>query len=60
MVKLIDPRGTEYKIQDYAQAFGLSAVVPGVTPLVMAVLLAIVEFVVGVYLFFAMCRRRTT
>lgn len=60
MVKLIDPRGTEYKIQDYAQAFGLSAVVPGVTPLVLAVLLAIVEFVVGVYLFFAICRRRTT
>ena len=60
MVKLIDPRGTEYKIQDYAQAFGLSAVVPGVTPLVLAVLLAIVEFVMGVYLFFAICRRRTT
>lgn len=60
MVKLIDPRGTEYKIQDYAQAFGLSTLAQGVTPLVLAVALAMVEFAMGVYLFFAIRRRRTT
>lgn len=59
MVKLIDPRGTEYKIQDYAQAFGLSTLAQGVTPLVLAVALAMVEFAMGVYLFFAIRRRRT-
>ncbi|MGN0234558.1 MAG: BT_3928 family protein [Bacteroidaceae bacterium] len=59
MVKLIDPRGTEYKIQDYAQAFGLSAMAQGVTPLVLAVALAMTEFTMGVYLFFSIRRRRT-
>ena len=33
IVKLIDPVGTQYKIEDYAQAFGLSALLPGFVPL---------------------------
>lgn len=58
-VKLIDPHGTEYKIQDYAQAFGLQALAQGVTPLVLAVALAMLEFSVGIYLLFGIRRRRT-
>ncbi|MEE1214236.1 MAG: DoxX family protein, partial [Bacteroidaceae bacterium] len=33
IVKLIDPVGTQYKIEDYAQAFGLSTLLPGFVPL---------------------------
>ena len=59
-VKLIDPHGTEYKIQDYARAFGLAAVAAQeVLPLVMAVALAMVEFSMGIYLLFGIRRRRT-
>ena len=58
-VKLIDPHGTEYKIQDYAQAFGLATLVQGVVPLVLAVALAMLEFSVGIYLLFGIRRRRT-
>lgn len=58
-VKLIDPHGTEYKIQDYAQAFGLQALAQGVVPLVLAVALAMLEFSVGIYLLFGIWRRRT-
>ena len=44
IVKLIDPVGTQYKIEDYAQAFGLSALLPGFVPLLLAVGLAFIEF----------------
>lgn len=59
-VKLIDPHGTEYKIQDYARAFGMQALAAQeVLPLVMAVVLAMLEFSVGIYLLFGIQRRRT-
>lgn len=60
VVKLIDPRGTEYKIQDYAQAFGLSVLIPSYVPLVLSVALALLEFCLGIFLFFAVHRLRTT
>lgn len=60
VVKLIDPRGTEYKIQDYAQAFGLSALIPSYVPLILSVGLALLEFCIGIYLFFSIHRLRTT
>lgn len=56
-VKLIDPRGTQYKIEDYAAAFGLSRFMPESLPLVLACLLAILEFLLGIYLFFGIRRR---
>jgi len=59
-VKLIDPRGTEYKIQDYGEVFGLSAFLPQYVPLVLSVLLALFEFAMGIYMFFGTRRLRTT
>ncbi len=58
-VKLIDPHGTEYKIQDYAQAFGLQVLTQGVVPLVLSVAIAMLEFTMGIYLLFGIRRKRT-
>ncbi len=58
-VKLNDPRGTQYKIEDYAQAFGLASLVPYPLPLVAAVALAMLEFCLGVWFFFGINRRRS-
>ena len=59
LVKVVDPRGTQYKFDDYFQAFGWSEWIPGFLPLWLAVLLAVFEFCIGIYLFFGI-RRRTT
>lgn len=40
-VKLIDPRGIQYKIEDYGAAFGLSGSMPESLPLVLACVLEI-------------------
>lgn len=58
-VKLIDPRGTQYKIEDYSTAFGMASLVPEWLPLVLACVLATVEFLMGVYLLFGIRRRLT-
>lgn len=58
-VKLIDPRGTQYKIEDYGAAFGLTSMMPEWLPLVLACVLAIVEFLMGIYLLFGIRRRLT-
>ena len=60
VVKLIDPRGTQYKIEDYGAAFGMSNLLPEGLPLVLACLLGIVEFLMGIYLFFGIRRRLAT
>ncbi len=60
IVKLIDPHGTEYKIQDYGEAFGLGALLPATVPLILSIILATVEFSLGIYLFFGMNKKRTT
>lgn len=57
IVKLIDPHGTEYKIQDYAQVFGLSSLVSSEVALMLAVALAVCEFTFGVFVFFGMRKR---
>ena len=44
LVKVVDPRGTQYKFDDYFQAFGWSEWIPGFLPLWLAVLLAVFEF----------------
>ena len=56
-VKLIDPHGTQYKIEDYSSALGIASFMPEWLPLVLACVLAIVEFLIGIYLFFGIRRR---
>ena len=56
-VKAIDPLGTQYKIQDYLVAFGWADALPDFLPLLASVLIGIVEFCLGVYLFFGIRRR---
>lgn len=56
-VKAIDPLGTLYKIQDYLLAFGMPGIVPESLVYLMAVMLACMEFCLGVYLLFGIRRR---
>lgn len=54
-VKAVDPMGTVYKMADYADAFGI-----GVSPLWLLIgagMLIMVEYVMGVSLFFGLYRR---
>ena len=59
-VKLIDPKGTEYKIQDYLAAFGFADSVFASIPLLLAVLFSACEFVMGIYMLFGIQRRLTS
>ena len=59
-VKAVDPLGTQYKIQDYLEAFGWAASVPAFLPFLASILQAMVEFCLGVYLLFGIRRRMTT
>lgn len=58
-VKAIDPLGTKYKIQDYLTAFGWIERFPEFFPFLAAILLGIVEFCLGIYLFFGIRRKIT-
>ncbi len=60
LVKLIDPVGTQYKIEDYAAALDLSSLAVAPFPLILAVAMALLEFCLGIYLFFGIRRRLTT
>ena len=55
-VKAIDPLGTQYKIQDYLDALGWTDVFPESIPFIVAALLGMLEFCLGVYLFFGIRR----
>ena len=55
-VKAIDPLGTQYKIQDYVDAFGWSALVPDVVSAMVALSIGILEFFLGICLFFGIRR----
>lgn len=59
IVKAADPLGSQYKIEEYVRAFGWSDVVPGFLPLWTAVLLAVFEFCMGIYMLFGIRRRLT-
>ena len=59
-VKMIDPRGTEYKIKDYALAFGLDDMLALYMPLLLSMALALTEFCLGVNLLFGSNRRWTS
>ena len=60
IVKLVDPRGTQYKIEDYLVAFGWSEWIPDFMPLLLSVFLAGFEFILGIYMFFGIRRKITT
>lgn len=55
-VKSIDPLGTQYKIQDYVDAFGWTGFFPDFLPFLASILLGMFEFCLGVYLFFGIRR----
>ncbi len=55
-VKAIDPLGTQYKLADYLQVMGIGSLLPEWTLLVGAVLLAALEFSLGIILLFAIRR----
>ncbi|MBP5380161.1 MAG: DoxX family membrane protein [Bacteroidaceae bacterium] len=59
-VKLIDPRGAQYKIEDYAALVGITDLQQYGISLVLAVGLALLEFYIGFNLFFGIRRRTTT
>ena len=59
-VKSVDPLGTCYKIEDYLAAFGWTGIVPAFIPLPASILLAIVEFTLGIYFLFGIRRRIST
>ncbi len=59
-VKLIDPRGFEYKLEDYASEFSLLWLMPLFVPLALAIALSMLEFVLGINLLFGIRRRLTS
>lgn len=60
-VKAVDPLGSTYKITDYLQAFGLLFDgMPHALPLLMAIVLAALEFVLGVMLLFGIRKQFST
>ena len=59
-VKAIDPLGTQYKIEDYLEAFHMSGMLPDWVLLVLSVAQSAVEFILGVFLLFAIRRKMTS
>ncbi|MCD8261337.1 MAG: DoxX family protein [Bacteroides sp.] len=59
-VKAVDPLGSQYKIEDYLEAFNLAAYVPAFIPLLAAILQGVVEFVLGVWLTLGIRRKIST
>ncbi|MBP5323522.1 MAG: DoxX family protein [Bacteroidaceae bacterium] len=56
-VKAIDPMGTVYKLNDYAEAFGIAGAEQTHIVLWIAMILALFEFILGICIFFSMWRR---
>ena len=57
---MIDPHGTEYKIKDYAVAFGVDGMADSYLPFLFSVALALAEFCLGINMFFGSNRRWTS
>ena len=55
-VKSVDPLGTQYKILDYINAFGWPDAFPDSLALLASVSLGVLEFCLGIYLFFGIRR----
>lgn len=60
MVKLIDPKGTQYKIEDYLTYFDVPLLYAPASTLTTAVVLALLEFYLGFNLLFGIRRKLTT
>ena len=60
IVKLIDPVGMQYKVEDYFVAMGLSVPPASIWPLLLGIALSLVEFLLGIYLLFGIRRRLTS
>lgn len=56
-IKANDPYGTAYKIQDYLEAWGMMDMFPSVLTYIGAMTMGIIEFALGLYLFFGIHRR---
>ena len=59
-VKMIDPHGTEYKVKDYALAFGVDGMADSYLPFLFSVALALAEFCLGINMLFGSNRRWTS
>ena len=55
-VKSVDPLGSQYKIQDYIHAFGWADIFPDSLAFLTSLSLGILEFCLGIYLFFGIRR----
>ncbi len=60
VTKMIDPHGTEYKLQDYAESFGLGGWVSGTVAIIAGMLLALFEFRLGLCTLFGIYRKVTS
>ena len=60
LVKIIDPRGFSYKIDEYAGAAGITDFHLAHASLLFAAAVAMLEFSAGIYLFFGIRRRLTS
>ena len=59
-IKANDPTGTFYKLQEYFEAFGIGDKLPFYYPFVMAIVLGVIEFALGIHLFFGINRKRAS
>ena len=59
-VKAIDPTGTKYKIEDYLGAVGVGGVLPDYVTITIAILLAGLEFSLGIFMLLAIRRRQVS
>ena len=59
LTKMVDPHGIEYKLQDYAGAFGMGHLMPSTIAIMAGMLLSLLEFRVGFCVFFGIYRRFT-
>ena len=59
-VKAVDPLGTQYKLQEYLESVSLHSFIPSWLVLVIAVLIAAIEFSLGIFALFAVRRRATS
>lgn len=55
-VKAVDPLGSYYKIQDYVTAFGIAEWIPAFVLLLFGIILASLEFSIGIFLFLGIRR----
>ena len=59
-VKAVDPLGSQYKIQDYLEAFGMASWLPSSFPLLAGIVLSAIEFSVGVFMLFGIRKNIAT